>query len=148
LLFTEAESNKLKWKSKPLIHLIDLTHELELNFDMFEHRDGKGRLNDPILTRTELDRHKLANWAYRMHTDLLELRDLEFPDAKLPTTLQEATWILRSCMIAFKEDDHMISIVANLWKTIITLVDVELTNLHKMLENHEDRIWDAAKKKY
>lgn len=55
--------------------------ELDLNYDMFEHEDGRERLNDPVLTRTELDRHKLANWAYRVHQDVLTTRDLDFPDA-------------------------------------------------------------------
>jgi hypothetical protein len=55
--------------------------ELDLNYDMFEHEDGRERLNDPVLTRTELNRHKLANWAYRVHQDVLTTRDLDFPDA-------------------------------------------------------------------
>ena len=80
----EAEKNKEKWLSKPLVHLIDLMQELDLNYDMFEHEDGIDRLNDPRLTRTELDHHKLANWTYRVHKDVLATKDLEFPDAKLP----------------------------------------------------------------
>jgi len=42
----------------------------------------------------------------------------------------------------------MVRIIAVLWKTIITGVDLELINLNQKLDNYEDRIWEQAKKKY
>ena len=44
--------------------MIELTEELEMNYDMFVHEDGYDRI-DTCLTGTELNREKLANWAYR-----------------------------------------------------------------------------------
>lgn len=69
---------------------------------MFEHEDGMSRLCDEKLMQTELDRGKLANWAYRFHMDMLANRELEFPDTQLSTIFNESTWILRSCLVSFK----------------------------------------------
>ena len=51
------------------MHLYDLGVELELNFDMFETADGFGRMADPDLRRTELNRDKLCNWSLRYFID-------------------------------------------------------------------------------
>ena len=142
LLTSEAHKNREEWALKPLKHLIDLTVELELNYDMFETADGYDRLNNPALIKTELDRAKLANWAYRVHKELLANRKLTHPDTNLTNVMKEITWILRSCLVSLKHDSHLVRIIAVLWKTVITSVDLELINLNTRLHTYEERIWD------
>jgi hypothetical protein len=131
--------------------LKDLDTELHLNYDMFETARGQFKLEDPRLaglTEKELNRENLSNWGHRYITALLDKRDMDHPDCDLVKPFQEATQIVRSCMVLLKTDKELQYIIAIIWKTIVSHVDMGLSYMKSRLDTAQDRVWQESKKHF